>query len=309
MKDSKKDNNSWLFKWEFNRYNFTDIDTEYKNSNKTIDINYGHYYNDTKENRHKLETKKPTTEIKENDDIYIYFTNIPGASNQIYLKAYDLSFGENGKYYYYKRDDNDKAGHPGQLQKYIKARKFKWILDDSDRFRFTKDGIIKNYDSCIEDRPLVQKITNNNLIKDLNHNQHSYGEMITELKKIDRCIFSTKYAKPANHEPFTKRQNTPYIEQHHFVKQEIYYNFIKKYPNKKEILKKLIYSPDNIVLLCPRCHEQLHHGLEIDVINMINILIDSKPNLLKNTKEIAKILGLSYIDLISNMYEINFVRK
>lgn len=103
----------------------------------------------------------------------------------------------------------------------------------------------------------------------------------------------------------------PYIEQHHFVLQEIYRNFVKVNPDSTNIdkLYKLVYSPTNIVLLCPRCHRRIHQGTENDVNEMINELLNSNKELLNNTKSIAEILGIDYEKLISNMYDVNFTLK
>ena len=92
----------------------------------------------------------------------------------------------------------------------------------------------------------------------------------------------------------------PYLEQHHFILHEIYRNN-KTEKNKKE-LEKIIYSTDNILLLCPRCHRMIHQGKIEKVKHMIDIVKKKRPVIFDNIKRAEELIGKD--NIIDDMYNL-----
>ncbi len=185
--------NVWVVKWDFARFNFKDLDKE-KNNYDTVGINYGHYYDKTLKN--KLKKEASSTEIKPDDLVYIYYSNIPGASNQIYLELSGLEFKDNsGNYFVYLYSD-EKDIHYEKIVRYIKPARVKWVLDYNDRLRFSKEGLIKNYGWTQEnERPGIRRLDHENdkkLIEDLKNNSHFYGKDLTrQMFNVGSCALES----------------------------------------------------------------------------------------------------------------------
>lgn len=292
----------WLAKWDYTRYNFKDIDDEYNHKNdskskrdRKIGYNYGRRLKNNKKNLLNLR-KNTYTDISEGDSIFVYFFNIPGGDNQIFLKLSNLQLKDENGNLVWKYDEDD------MIQKYIDARKIEWVLDENNPLRFTRGGLIKEgYE--LKERPSIQEITDETLINALNSNLRTYADLSNKMKKYGKCVFEGMIDSNKNHESFKRKNNLPYLEQHHFILQEIYKNY-KNNNNEKE-LKKIIYSTDNILLLCPRCHRMIHQANEETVKQMIDLLKNSNHyyTLFKNVERVEKMINKK--NLINEMYNIN----
>ena len=214
---------------------------------------------------------------------------------QGYKDVKDTPKDENGNLVW-KYDEDD------MIQKYIDARKIEWVLDENNPLRFTRGGLIKEgYE--LKERPSIQEITDETLINALNSNLRTYADLSNKMKKYGKCVFEGMIDSNKNHESFKRKNNLPYLEQHHFILQEIYKNY-KNNNNEKE-LKKIIYSTDNILLLCPRCHRMIHQANEETVKQMIDLLKNSNHyyTLFKNVERVEKMINKK--NLINEMYNIN----
>ena len=228
-----KEHKTWVVKWDYLRYNFKDIDDEYNHKDnidskksKKIGYNYGQRLINNKNNLQKLRNDSYTG-ISKDDSIFVYFFNIPGGDNQIFLKLSDLQLeDENGYLVRNYEEDNT-------IQRNIYAHKIEWVLDGNNLLKFTKGGLIKE-GYTIKERPSIQEITDNKLIDELNNNLKTYAELSDKMKRYGKCVFEGVIDSAKNHEPFIRKNNLPYLEQHHFILQEIYRNY-KNDSNKKKL--------------------------------------------------------------------------
>lgn len=305
--------NIWLYKWDYRRYDFKKLNEEIKTKGKGIGINYGNLYDD-KEKVIKVNT---STSLKENDEVFIMFYNIPKSSNQILLKLSNLHFiaskDEEFNYNVKKGEHFYEAYQNGKFQKVAHATKVEWVMDLKDGTRFTKEKL-EISKANIKNRPSSQRISCSKLIEDLNNNLHSYDELKKEMSKINRCTLQNKKASN-KHETFITKLNLPYIEVHHFIMKYILKNFKEKNKDNQRLIprmEKLINHPCNLILLCPVCHRKIHQGLPEEVKSIIEEILDNNKKLNKLLNIVVKILNkknerkITKNQLISEMYNINF---
>ncbi len=298
----------FLLKWDYKYFNVNDLVLE-KDGKGFVECGYGRKYKySINEEKRLKDLKKPSyTEINEKSVVYVYFYNIPGSSNQIYLKLTNLEFKDNEKYYtlpYDLEEKNEKTGKK-EIVKYIqrcfRANKVEWVVDEKNPVRFTREGLI---DYNVEERPSLQMITdddNNNLVSDLDkYSNNTYSSMKNKMSKMGECYFKEHRIsnEPSTyHETFINKFGLPYLEQHHLVLQEEYRNN----KDKQKELYKLVYSNNNQVLLCPRCHRMIHQANEEERRQMINILMKDKKY--KETVEnVSKVLNVNTNDLLEKMH-------
>lgn len=311
--------NSYIYKWDYRYFDFQKLDFAFKNSNNRIGVNYGHKYSNIEE----AKTKISSSALKETDVIYVMFTNVPGSDSQIYLRLSDFKFkAEKDHQFHDELTKKDEYFYEGMIengiQKYQKVAyaKVEWVLNEENPLQFTVSNIKTNYKGY-QDRPPQQLIQDLNLKNDLDKYLHSYDKFREKMKKVSTCAFCDMKSSEAKsvHAPFTTRLNLPYVEGHHFVLQSIYKKFYKEY---KEInldcvkeLEHLIYSTNNIILVCPRCHRKLHQGLENEVSEMIHFLLKEKKGVNEVLLKVVDFLNehdqkIEKDELISAMYHIKF---
>ena len=301
----------WLYKWDYKRFNFKKINEEIKRRGSGIGINYGRLYLD----KEKVIKSKNKTGLKQNDEVFIMFYNIPKSPNRIILKLSNLHFiaSKDGEFNY-----NVKKGEHfyeeysnGKFQKVAHATKVQWVIDLDDGTKFTKIDLEFNKRK-ISNRPIYQKIKDEELIEELNNNLYSFSKLNKDMSKINTCILKNKKISN-NHKTFINKLYFPYVETHHFVMKYILKDFEKKNTNNRKLvneLNSLIEDPRNLILLCPVCHRKIHQGLNEDIKIMIKGILDNNNALNELLNEVIDFLKkhdrkITKIDLISEMYNID----
>ena len=302
--EEKSKKRVWLRKWDYTKYPFDRLISDYKNDDiKELGVNYGLKFD-------KEEDLKDGSLIQPGDDIYIYFKNIPGLDNQIMLKYEDVqTTDEEGKLLFAPIKLGKMKDSDVRLQKYCTVKtknKIKWVIDKNNRF--TKEGLINEFN------------INDNFYTSLDITDKALGKALEKLED-DGCLASiSKYSEKyknicncffienkltgllkRNHDTFIKKDGLPYIERHHFIPQEVYNNAPDEIKGK---LYNKIYSRDNILFLCPRCHRMIHLGEDNLQDEMLKIIMKQK-NIKKNVEDIANILDMTSSELLTMCYKEN----
>lgn len=291
----------WLRKWDYTKYPFDNLISDYKNANtKDLGVNYGQKFD-------KAGDLTDGSLIQTGDDIYIYFKNIPGLDNQIMLKYENVqTTDENGNLLFDYIKFNNTKEEDIKYQKYCtveKKKNIKWVVDKNNRF--TKEGLLNEFN--IKDNFYTSiDITGTALAKTLDETDclASISEYAEKYKNICDCYFKKNKLNglyERSHETFIKKDGLPYIERHHFIPQEVYRN---ANDNLKEKIYSKIYSQDNILFLCPRCHRMIHLGEDSIQDEMLKRIMENN-DIKKNVKEIADILNITSDELLKRCYKDN----
>lgn len=304
--------NVWLYKWNYKRYNFKKISDEIKNKGTGIGINYGNLYL----NKEDVIKPKSTSKLKEDDEVFVMFYNMPKSPNRIILKLSNLHFiAKKDKEFNYnvkKGEHFYEEYENGQFQKVAHATKVQWVIDSKDGAKFPMSKL--DFEELkIGSRAIRQIIKNTELIKQLNKNLHNFSKFNNEMNKINKCVLQ-KEKTSNNHKTFINKLYFPYIESHHFIMKYILKDFENKNQNDKESVKeleKLIEDSRNIILLCPVCHRKIHQGLNEDIKIMIKNILENNNGLNEVLDEVVEFLNKHNIKttknkLISEMYNINY---
>lgn len=248
--------NNYLFLANFEEYNFDDLDKE--NKDKSYE---GIMWN----NR---------THINLGDYVYVYYNNVPDRINRILLKAKVIDDG------YHFGDDNSKCLYDGDKQA-IRIKCVSVFDDKNDRFKFGKNNLEK-YGLKFNNFNSKQKITNNELIKDLEDYIEKNKSTLSEFKSgfKSSCAFKDYDFKDRryNHITFEKENGFLYYEIHHLIEQ---HNVRSKDMNINE---EVVYNPINEFGLCPNCHSRIHNGRIEDRKKMVKYLYN------KHSKDIDSLL-------------------
>lgn len=266
--------------------------------------------------------KKDITFAK-NSIIYIYYTKLPDQMSRILLRA---KFIEEEYFHDEIIKKEDKV--PG-----IKIEINGVINYDKNKNDFSKETLEIKYNlgkiQCKrqpKEGIYIHKDTKKDLLEDLEISCVTGKNIIDELKRYFdfKCAFEdcqefvllTSKNHKEKHETFEAYNRLNFYEVHHLIQRNLsYYKKESKIPEaqwkdfSKEI-EKILNREENLINLCPNCHNRIHHGTKEDITNMVTYLYNKHPKELNNIlyklqekeiiKEIEKGKELEWI--LSSLY-------
>src|SRR5574344_609276 len=234
-------------------------------------FNFSKLYNEDKNECYKgiLWSNSTNQDYQKGDIVYIYYTNLPDNTRRILL------YGE--------------VNDPDCI--YDEATKTKGItivncrgINPTDKKKFSYENLNSNYQifNVRGQRYLKEDDENQKrLLDDLN--EEIINKNTLSLRQIRytyfqfKCSFQDFSEVKSKHETFARQNGLSYSVGHHLIKQEF-----RKYSGT---INKLIDDEDNLIMLCPLCHEKIHHGSFKERKKMISYLYE------KNQKKYNEIIN------------------
>ncbi len=286
-----------LIKADFERFDFTQLEKE-NNNKKYKGIKWQNYttYKDQEGNFIKVKGQQWKYNI--NDNVYIYYSNLPNYERRILLKGriinngfYDENYNVSEIYYDDEEDPKGDKKRPAILIDIIGGQK---LFDVKDENKFTKEVLENKYklDVSHQGNSSLDSKKYEQLVKDLDKSFEKEKDILQELIKyfrsnceLDGLKIQGKNSKDElKHPTFNRRNGTRYFEYHHLLKKEV---IKRKDNNGNEKSNKDIKNKSyNICRLCPTCHNRIHKGKKEDIEQMVRKLYEIK----NKNGELAKLV-------------------
>ncbi len=294
---------------DFREFNFSQLDDEYKNTNKNELNKYeGILWRNAKVYKDLKVTINNYYNI--GDTVYILYNNLPDKTSRVLIKGevifngyydnnYDISkFNKEDRSWYYV---DDKASNLKLYAIRIKGtgvlnpRDDDLIISKSDLNSKGNNNLIRG-NQAISDEIVVKRLEDK--FKGKKFNLKNYKEYFVAECSLAFLDLKDEKGREYKHNTFIGRNGLPYLENHHLIEQ--------RRGRNKEVPNEIIDSPYNQFYLCPNCHRRFHYGKTDEVELMIEKLY--KENEYELNKLIKKYCGLkeeNILDWIKEEYKLN----
>jgi len=232
--------------------------------------------------------------VKEGMPVYIYYSSMPDGINRICLASEILKTDVEPELIRksFNLDENS------QVEKYILISKPKAIVPEQiDQFSFEN---LKKYNiNNLQGKRYLYKQSHKQLLKLLAENTKNIGSkrIITELFGLS-CEFAydkNEIFHSTKHTTFKRENGLEYYESHHFIHRA-------QHAINNKPMSEFIESKDNIVILCPLCHNRIHYGSIKDKLYMVNKIYEKKKEIIKEKTNIT-------LEQLHNMYLTSYELK
>jgi len=166
-------------------------------------------------------------------------------------------------------------------------------ITESNFQSYFNNAMLKEFDTSEDSRIKVLPMEESNSYELYDESTHSKltNESLTVIRNSD---FRTQVLENSGYkcelcgteETFIDSNGKMYFEGHHIIPYNI---------NSQKKFTYLLDNPDNICCLCPNCHKKIHFSNTEVKRNLINTLLNTRQNLLKNFE-------ISNINDIINLY-------